>query len=648
MDLVHIFNIRKPFPDLKHRLETEYGGLNALGNGDISTDTLDYFSKAGVALHRFPMKISFISPRIKTRYQKYLNSLTPNRVRSDLTKEQWLQDLRQLDSFIRNDHVNPFWSRGESGYRSLVDEVEDYIESTGAVDPHVVNSYFNALVAYINDGHSYIVNNRERFGFYSFGVEWFENGLFLTRVDEQYEHLLGAKITAFDAMPVAEAARRMARQIPAVNESGYRNHSRFVYHYAGLLKAVGIAESDKQVTLSLILSDGERTSHRFQKEQRSIGEVNFKTLQDLKGPKPLYLLNSGKSRWFEYLDKDKTLYVYYGSALERTKGEIATFSGQVLQAIDEFYPQKLIVDVRNNGGGNSHLNALLINGIAERKSINQRGKLFVITGRNTFSAAINFSGNMEIKTRTLFAGEKVGDRASFAGEAGPQAKYLLPNSRTIVSLSFSEWISTYDNDGRDAIALDIPVTTAMQDILEGRDPVLEAVLAYKTTPQSGITLSETAAHGWIGRYDFSPDKALKIYLADGQLQMEVTETVFSSLYPVDDREVLTDMSGVKLRLREDKMLEWHQLGSPIRVLKPLSEQQQKPLELLVNGHFEQAKNAYLNIYKQQPDLLSIRGNSLGLLASHLSARYGNTKFSYQLREIAEAMHGQFIYSWLQR
>jgi hypothetical protein len=46
-----------------------------------------------------------------------------------------------------------------------------------------------------------------------------------------------------------------------------------------------------------------------------------------------------------------------------------------------------VVDLRWNGGGNTLLAMPLLHGLIAGRTINRRGRLFVIAGRGTFSAA---------------------------------------------------------------------------------------------------------------------------------------------------------------------------------------------------------------------------------------------------------------------
>lgn len=69
---------------------------------------------------------------------------------------------------------------------------------------------------------------------------------------------------------------------------------------------------------------------------------------------------------------------------------------------------KFILDMRLNSGGNNFFNLPIIHGFIRSDKINQRGRLFTIIGRQTFSAAQNCVNLMEKHTRTLFVREPTG------------------------------------------------------------------------------------------------------------------------------------------------------------------------------------------------------------------------------------------------
>jgi len=99
--------------------------------------------------------------------------------------------------------------------------------------------------------------------------------------------------------------------------------------------------------------------------------------------------------------------------------------------------------------------------------------VYVLMGRNTFSAAQNFLNRVERWTDATFVGEPSSSSPNFVGE---ENEILLPWSRLRGSLSNRYWQDSDPWDDRPWIEPDLPVALTAGDWFEGVDPVLELVL----------------------------------------------------------------------------------------------------------------------------------------------------------------------------
>ena len=66
--------------------------------------------------------------------------------------------------------------------------------------------------------------------------------------------------------------------------------------------------------------------------------------------------------------------------------------------------ERVILDLRLNGGGNNELNRPIWHALIRSERLNQKGKLWVLIGPQTFSAAMNCVDDLEMNTNALFAG----------------------------------------------------------------------------------------------------------------------------------------------------------------------------------------------------------------------------------------------------
>ena len=131
--------------------------------------------------------------------------------------------------------------------------------------------------------------------------------------------------------------------------------------------------------------------------------------------------------------------------------------------------------MRQNGGGDffegrKHLIAPL----KQRPALNQKGHLFVIIGRQTFSAAMANAVDFRKDTNAILVGEPIGERPNSYSE---NDEMTLPNSRLVVSYS-TKYYKFLDEDAP-AVMPDQRIDPNWPEFLAGRDPVMEWILAGK-------------------------------------------------------------------------------------------------------------------------------------------------------------------------
>ena len=103
---------------------------------------------------------------------------------------------------------------------------------------------------------------------------------------------------------------------------------------------------------------------------------------------------------------------------------------------------------------------------------NPKGQIYVLMGRNTFSAAQFFLGLMDAQTKAIFAGEPSSSRPNFVGE---ESQVVLPWSGAMGSIS-DRYHETIPGDTREWIKPEITYLPTSTDYFANRDPLLDKVL----------------------------------------------------------------------------------------------------------------------------------------------------------------------------
>ena len=158
------------------------------------------------------------------------------------------------------------------------------------------------------------------------------------------------------------------------------------------------------------------------------------------------------------------------------KESIANFFERLFKFVNETEVEKLVIDIRWNNGGDTFFSTPIVQGLIKNEKINRRGKLFVIIGRRTFSAAQNTATFIETNTNAIFVGEPTGSSPNYVGE---ENEITLPFSKIVANVSDLFWQSAHPTDNRTWIAPLIYVPPTFEAYRVNRDPAVESIISYR-------------------------------------------------------------------------------------------------------------------------------------------------------------------------
>ena len=346
------------------------------------------------------------------------------------------------------------------------------------------------LMARLGDGHTGLLGSPERadlrrtlpLQFYLF-----EEGLFVVSADPKYRELLGAQVLGFDGSPVERVVASLAPLISRDNEIWVRQRAPYMMRHLPLLRGLGVVSDAARVRLAVRDTAGRERAVTVEADETQpniwntlpnpAAWVNYP--QTLAAPLPLYLRNMAAPYWFEYLPEAKAVYFQFNSVRNDPAEPFARFVERLFKFVSEHDVERLVVDMRWNNGGNTLLEPPLVEAVLRSDKINRRGRLFVVVGRRTYSAAQNGATFLERHTQALFVGEPTGSSPNFVGE---ETVFTLPYSRLLANVSDLYWQSSWPFDYRTWLAPQLYAPPTFAAFRENRDPALEAALSYREGP----------------------------------------------------------------------------------------------------------------------------------------------------------------------
>lgn len=400
--------------------------------------------------------------------------------------KQWHYDLDFFARRMRQMHWELFAKVAEEDFYS---ELKRLKSDVPALEDHQVVMRLARIVASVGDGHTLLRTAPDHASgdvpvlpvrFYQFS-----DGLHVIAADGEHEELVGARVLRIGSLDAGAAFEAAKPYISVDNEIGYQDQVPIRLRLPWLLKAIGAIDDVDQLELEVELREGGRKTAsltpRPMGPTSAHGNVELRPRRDehFAGPedqtRPLYLQERDGPIWREHLPERKLVYVHFGAIANPTNSTLGDFAEELTELVESRDDAEYVVlDMRFNGGGNTGLVLPLIHALVRSEELGTPGRLFVITGRRTFSAAMNTTSQLEIHTAATFVGEPTGSSPNFVGES---TWFVLPYHKNRVFCSSRYWQFISSTDKRRWISPQLPAPLSFADFAAGRDPAMEAIFA---------------------------------------------------------------------------------------------------------------------------------------------------------------------------
>jgi hypothetical protein len=407
--------------------------------------------------------------------------------------EKWREDLHYMAQEMPKRHKNLFHTMTREEFMSAVRNLDRRIPNLSR-DEVIVG--VARIVAIVHDGHTgvrgLLYGSQIGFQYYPIGLYLFQDGLFVYAADPQYAGLVGGRVIAIGNHTTEQAIDKVKSLVFRDNEMTIKERVPLLLTTPEVLHAVGITDKtgttsfvvkqrDKQVRVDVKPVKGPRPSNdNWALGQRFSRLPEWIDVRDTAlAATPLWLKQPEDYFWFQYLEDSRTLYLQYNDVANKADETVADFAKRVFAFVDAHPIDRFVIDLRWNTGGNNYLNKPLLLGIIKSPKIDQRGKLFAIIGRRTFSAAQNLVNDLQKYTNVLFVGEPTASNPNFYGDA---TTIVLPNSAINVGVSTLWWQDLDPRITRSWTAPDIAVEIASEDYKSNNDPAMKLILNYVPKP----------------------------------------------------------------------------------------------------------------------------------------------------------------------
>ena len=379
-------------------------------------------------------------------------------------------DLRFLLHEVKRMHFDPFRSTREAEIDSLATGLDAEIDKLN--DEQILVRMMR-IIRLFGDGHTNMRGRGTKPARLPIELFLYPEGVHIFAADEEHRDLVGAKIVAVNGRTIADVMAAAEEITSRDNPMTVKAYAPYVLASTSLLRGLGFAQADTPVTFDI--EDATGKSRQVQLEPTAKRGDRIAWVRNVAGqelPLPRSLAARDKTYWFEPLAEQKAIYFQFNGVVNDGNETLREFFKRLFAAVAEPEVECLVIDMRYNGGGDTFLNVPLIEGIISSDKLNQPGRLFVIIGRHTFSAAQNTVSELERRTKAILVGEPTGSSPNFIGES---VRVTLPYSQWGVSVSDLWWQHSMAMDYRiwtPPMLYAPPTATAFR---AHRDPAMETI-----------------------------------------------------------------------------------------------------------------------------------------------------------------------------
>ena len=424
-----------------------------------------------------------------------------------LTDEQWRADLTQLSDSIKGTHFKPFAEVSEEDFDVAIAALKQ--DLPGLPDAAIIMEMAR-IVALMRDGHTRLHLPREypmfaleaelghsgtppphidalRFRQLPVRFGLFEDGLFIIAAAPEHVALIGHKVARIGHTPTDAAIERVKSVSFHENDSRARLLAPDRLALVEVLKVLGIASDETEISI-LTRSENGPVAETMLSPYSGPAEG---WVEAQPGIRPRWTRHVERDEWFVVDTANDAIYVQVNRFSERPPRPYSEFVAETLVAARAAGVSRYVIDLRHNSGGTGAWTIPFVTGLT-RCEFNRFGRLYILIGGTTFSAAQQFLHLFEAYSYALFVGEPSGAKPSHYGDA---RRIVLDNSGLSLRVSTIYWHSWLANDFRDAIQphIDAPLTSA--DFFAGRDPGWEAAISYQPPDSIAGQIEEQLRQG---------------------------------------------------------------------------------------------------------------------------------------------------------
>ena len=377
------------------------------------------------------------------------------------------EDIKYFQEELPKCHKNLFSKISKEEFN---DRTEQLIERIDQLNNYQVFVELNKIIASVGDAHT-TVNYWDG---YTYPLQfWILDGdAYIVNADKKLEGMMYSKVLKINGTDIHSVLEQLTSLISYENESWVYamlpNYLQSPVYMYGL----GIVQDEQQAVFTV--------QKGKEMKDYTVTALDYGETANLVNNKTEDVLIDKFEKYYKYIymAKQNALYFQYNVCADMEDQSFKKFNQGMFEAIEGKKLNKIIVDLRNNSGGNSEVLNPFTKQLKSYAKKHPEVKVYLLVGRNTMSSGMFAIYRVkEVAPKAISIGEPTGGALDCYGDI---KTFNLPNSQIPINYStkyfeFSKSFG-YKNTGVDTFLPDVLFQPTIQDYVNEKDAVLEYVL----------------------------------------------------------------------------------------------------------------------------------------------------------------------------
>lgn len=386
--------------------------------------------------------------------------------------EDWIEDINYYQNTLETKHIDLYHRISKP---ELILEIDSLKSNLFKLTDFQIITELMRITQRIGggkgDGHTAVPLWNRALKKYPIQLFDFDGDVRVIGITEAHQQYLGNKLICIDGVAIEDIYKQVSKLTPFTeNKYSLKDRTCSYLIISELLNAINITKRIEAAEFTFANDNGEKETivlESYTKE--ALAGLSYETLSlvepRISQPKDLMFENL----WFTALNDFKTIYINFKTY--PSEEAMNVFSEKVYKYIQEHKSEHLIIDLRDNYGGDFYKGLTLSGWLNACDSINWKSKVYVLINRKTYSAAMVNALQFKQLLNATLVGEPSGANPNGYQDLG---QFQLPNSKVLIT--YTKRLFRLQEKDSEGIQPDVLISSTRKAYNNGFDEVLSWVL----------------------------------------------------------------------------------------------------------------------------------------------------------------------------